>query len=61
VDAHTFTKQAEKVQTNAVCQKADATVFWDRKGVLMVEFIHQRATVTSEVYYETLKQLLNTI
>jgi hypothetical protein len=23
VDAHTFTKQAKKVQTNTVCQKAD--------------------------------------
>jgi hypothetical protein len=27
VDAHTFTKQAENVQTNIVCQKADVFCF----------------------------------
>jgi hypothetical protein len=27
VDARTFTKNAEKVQTNAVCQKVDANCF----------------------------------
>jgi hypothetical protein len=32
-----------------------ATVFWDRKGVLMVEFMQQGTTVTSEVYCKTLK------
>jgi hypothetical protein len=37
-----------------------ATVFWDRKGVLMVEFI-QGATVTSEVYCETPKKLCGAI
>jgi hypothetical protein len=31
------------------------TVFWDRKGVLMVEFTQQETTETSDVYYETLK------
>jgi transposase len=34
-----------------------ATVFWDRKGVLMVEFMQQGTTLTSEVYCETLKKL----
>jgi hypothetical protein len=33
-----------------------ATVFWDRKGVLMVEFMQKRATVISDVYCETLKK-----
>jgi hypothetical protein len=32
-----------------------ATVFWDRKGVLMVEFVQKGVTVTSHVYFETLK------
>jgi hypothetical protein len=35
-----------------------ATVFWDRKGVLMVEFMEQGATITSEVFCETLRKLL---
>jgi hypothetical protein len=33
-----------------------AAVFWGRKGVLMVEFMHQGTTVMSEVYCETLKK-----
>jgi hypothetical protein len=32
------------------------TVFWDRKGELMVEFMQQGTTITSEVYWETLKK-----
>jgi hypothetical protein len=36
-------------------------VFWDRKGVLMVEFMQQGTTVTSEVYCETLKKLCRAI
>jgi hypothetical protein len=32
-----------------------ATVFWDRKGVLMVEFMQKGTTLTSEVYCEVLK------
>jgi hypothetical protein len=31
------------------------TVFWKRKGVLMVEFMQQGTTVTFEVYCKTLK------
>jgi hypothetical protein len=31
-----------------------ATVFFYRKGVLMVEFMQQGTTITSEVYYKTL-------
>jgi hypothetical protein len=47
VDAHTFIKQAEKVkQTLSAFQKHDATVFWDRKGVLMVEFMQQGTAIT---------------
>jgi hypothetical protein len=32
-----------------------ATVSWERKGVLIVEFIQQETTITSEVYCETIK------
>jgi hypothetical protein len=32
-----------------------ATVFWDRKVVLMVDFMEQGTTVTSHVYCETLQ------
>jgi hypothetical protein len=38
-----------------------ATVFWDRKGALMVEFMQQGATVKSKVHCEKLKKLLRPI
>jgi hypothetical protein len=34
-----------------------AAVFWGSKGALMVELMQQGITITSEVYYETLKKL----
>jgi hypothetical protein len=42
---------------NKLCfaRKLMAAVFWDRKGVLMVEFMQQGITITSEVYCKTLK------
>jgi hypothetical protein len=41
--------------TQVSARKLMATVFWDRKGVLMVEFMQQGTTVL-EVYCETLKK-----
>jgi transposase len=38
-------------------RKLMVTVFWDREGVLMVEFMQQATTITSEVYRETAKKL----
>jgi hypothetical protein len=38
-----------------------ASVFWDRKGVLMVEFMQQGTKITSEVYCETVKKLRRAI
>jgi hypothetical protein len=36
-------------------RKLMAAVFWDRKGMLMVEFMQQGITIVSELYCETLK------
>jgi histone-lysine N-methyltransferase SETMAR len=38
-------------------KKLMAAVFWDRKGVMMGEFMQQGTTITSEVYCETLEKL----
>jgi hypothetical protein len=38
----TFTKQAEN------CRELISSVFWDKKGVLMVQFMQQTTAVTSE-------------
>jgi histone-lysine N-methyltransferase SETMAR len=42
-------------------RKLMAAVFWDRKGVLMMEFMQQGVTIMSEVYCETLKKLRRAI
>jgi hypothetical protein len=44
-------------QTLSACQNDDSNCFWDRKGVLMVEFMKQRTTITPQVYCETLNKL----
>jgi hypothetical protein len=36
-------------------RKLMATLFWERKGVLMVDFMHQETTITSQVYCKALK------
>jgi hypothetical protein len=36
-------------------RKLMVTIFWDGKGVLMVEFMQNGMAVTSEVYCESLK------
>jgi hypothetical protein len=58
------TKEQSKKWMHTHCRparKLKETVFWDRKGVLMVEFMQDRTTITSEVYCETLKKLRKAI
>jgi hypothetical protein len=38
-------------------KKLIAAVFWDRKGILLVECMQQGTIITSKVYCETLKKL----
>jgi hypothetical protein len=38
-------------------RKLMAILFWGRKGVLMVEFMQQGTTITSEEHCKTLKKL----
>ena len=38
-------------------RKIMCTVFWDRQGVLLVEFLPQGTKINSAVYCETLKKL----
>jgi hypothetical protein len=57
MDAHTFTERTENFKpTLSAARKLMATVFWDRKRVLMVDFMQQGTTITSEVYCDTLKK-----
>jgi hypothetical protein len=47
--------KSKKFKQPLSARKLIATVFWDRKGMLMVEFTQQGTAITSEVYCETLK------
>jgi hypothetical protein len=46
-----------KFKQTLSARKPMATVFWNAKGVLLVDFMPQGTTITSEVYCETLKKL----
>jgi histone-lysine N-methyltransferase SETMAR len=47
----------KKFKTSTSTQKIMATVFWDRKGVLLVDFMPHRMTIHAATYCETLKRL----
>ena len=38
-----------------------ATVFWDREGVLLLDFLERGSTIIFEQYCETMKKLRRTI
>jgi hypothetical protein len=46
----------KKFKQMSSARKLMATVFWDRKRALMVEFMQQGTIVMSEVYCKTLKK-----
>jgi hypothetical protein len=50
---HTFTKQARRFKQISA-KKLMASVFWDRKGVVMVEFMQQGTIIATKGYCETL-------
>jgi hypothetical protein len=54
---HTHSPNKPKKFKQTSARKPMAAVSWDRKGVLLVEFMQQGTTITSEVYFETLKKL----
>jgi hypothetical protein len=54
MNTHSPDKPKEFIQLMSA-RKLMVTVFWDRKGILMVEFMQQGTTITSQVYCETLK------
>jgi hypothetical protein len=53
--------QPKKFKQKLSVRKLMAAVFWDRKGVLVVEFMQQGGTITSEVYRETLTKMSKAI
>jgi hypothetical protein len=53
VIAHVFTSQADEFEESSA-RKLKTPVFWYRKPVMLVEFMQDGTSVTSEMYPETL-------
>ena len=51
--------EAEEVQDATICWKVMATVFWNAKGVIMLDFLPKRSTITG-VYNSNLLDQLRT-
>jgi len=58
---HTGSPKRKKFKQTISTRKIMCTVFWDRQGVLLVEFLSQSTTINSAVYCETPKKLRHAI
>lgn len=58
---HPTSPKPKKFKTEKSAGKVMATVFWDRNGVLLVDFMPKGTTINSESYCETLKKLRRAI
>jgi histone-lysine N-methyltransferase SETMAR len=58
---HTSSPVKTKFKRTISSRKIMCTVFWDRKGVLLVDFMPPGTTINSDVYCETLKKLRRAI
>jgi len=54
---HTSSPTKMKFKQTTSTRKIMCTVFWDRKGVLLVDFLPQGSTINAGVYCNTLKKL----
>jgi hypothetical protein len=54
---HRYSPNKQKKFKQTSTRKLMSTAFWDRKGLLMVEFMQQWTTITSDMYCETLTKL----
>ena len=53
--------EAKEVQDATICGKVIATVFWDEKGVIMLDFLPKRSSITGVYYTYLLDQLRTAI
>ena len=54
---HTGLPKRKKFNQTFSTRKIMCTIFWNRQGVLLVEFLPQGTTINSAVYCETLKKM----
>ena len=53
--------ESKEVQASIFSQKIVATVFWDRKGILLIDFLERGLTINADVYCETVRKLRRAI
>ena len=52
---HPTSPRSKKLKSQQSAGKVMVTVFWDRFGVILVDFMSKGATINSDVYIDTLK------
>jgi histone-lysine N-methyltransferase SETMAR len=57
---HPSSPTEKKFKTTSV-HKVMATVFWDMKGLLLVDFIHKNKTINADQYIQTLQEVRQAI
>ena len=57
----THSPRTKKFKTSIPVKKIMASVFWDRKGILLVDFMPSGATINAPAYYDTLARLRRVI
>jgi hypothetical protein len=58
---HPSSPTAKKFKTTSSVRKVVANVFWDMKGLLLVDFIHKNETINADHYIQTLQKLRQVI
>lgn len=54
---HTNSPPAKKFKTVQSVKKIMTSVFWNKKGILLIDFLPQGQTIKGACYCETLKKL----
>ena len=54
---HPTSPRLKKFKSQQSAGKVMVTVFWDSVGVILVDFMSKGATISSDVYMDTLKKL----
>src|SRR5271165_2274392 len=58
---HQHSSPPKKFRIQASAGKVMATIFWDAKGVIHIDYMPQKTTITGKYYGELLKRLRDSI
>lgn len=58
---HSASPKAKKFKQARSAKKIMATVFWDKKGILLIDFLEHGETINADKYCETLRKLRRAI